>query len=326
MINNITQRILFVILDTFIQVDKVFRTSRSFFEDLPFEIKNRHPLNLETMDGYSFPWDVYSPKTKQNYDFTSPETPLPDEHAPELRPSVNHLASHLVKLTNKLLDFLSLALGIVYKYNFIASRVHLLFYFCFIKGLQEDYLSSRHKLMFCGAHKNATVLASLHYEPLTEEKIQEINGIWAGEHTDNGTVTLILQDEIGGLEVNGGNKRNYRTKLIIGRDSQVKVDGEWTAADPIPGTIVLLASDVIQMWTADRYKASVHRVVVPADEAKRRSVRQSLVYFVDPDNGVRVAPLDGSDKYPPFVAPEYQKRRQQETGYISTPKRKDDDD
>lgn len=55
--------------------------------------------------------------------------------------------------------------------------------------------------MFCGADKNATVLASLHYEPLTTEKVEEIGGIRAGEHTDNGTITLIMQDEVGGLEV-----------------------------------------------------------------------------------------------------------------------------
>lgn len=95
------------------QVEKVFQTSRSYFQELPFEIKNRHPLNIDTMDGYSFPSDVYSPKTKQNYDFTHPDTPLPVEHCPEFRPSVNHLASKLVSLTDLILKLLAPSLGIL---------------------------------------------------------------------------------------------------------------------------------------------------------------------------------------------------------------------
>ena len=92
-------------------MDKVFETTRAFFQ-LPEDIKNRHPLNLDTMNGYSFPSDRYSDFTKENYDFNGPDTPLPDEYAPELRPSVNTLAPKLTQLAAHIFDMLSLALGI----------------------------------------------------------------------------------------------------------------------------------------------------------------------------------------------------------------------
>lgn len=55
--------------------------------------------------------------------------------------------------------------------------------------------------MFCGAGRNITVLTSLYYVPLTDERAEEVGGIRAAEHVDYGTLTLILQDDMGGLEV-----------------------------------------------------------------------------------------------------------------------------
>lgn len=57
----------------------------------------------------------------------------------------------------------------------------------------------------------------------------------------------------------------------------------------------------------------VHRVRVPAEEVRRRSARQSIAYFVQPDNGVMVSPLDGSEKHPPVESLAYLKKRLSET-------------
>merc|ERR1712191_15298 len=72
------------------------------------------------------------------------------------------------------------------------------------------------------------------------------------------------------------------------------------------GTVTLLfqddMGDLMQFWTADYYTATVHRVRVPEEEVRRCAPRQSLAFFVHPDNEVMVSPLDGSSKYPTVSA------------------------
>lgn len=53
----------------------------------------------------------------------------------------------------------------------------------------------------------------------------------------------------------------------------------------------------------------VHRVVVPEEEIRRRTPRQSIAFFVHPDNDVMIAPLDGSGKHEPVDALTYVKSR-----------------
>lgn len=57
----------------------------------------------------------------------------------------------------------------------------------------------------------------------------------------------------------------------------------------------------------------VHRVLIPEEEIRRRSARQSIAFFVQPDNGVMVSPLDGSSKHEPVESLAYLKRRLSET-------------
>ena len=69
----------------------------------------------------------------------------------------------------------------------------------------------------------------------------------------------------------------------------------------------------MQFWTADRYLATVHRVRVPAEEIRRRLARQSLAFFVHPDNDVMVSPLDGSSKHAEISALDHLKIRYSQT-------------
>lgn len=61
-------------------------------------------------------------------------------------------------------------------------------------------------------------------------------------HTDPGAITLLLQDDHGGLQ------------------ARSKRDG-WIDVPPQPGTIVVNIGDVLQVWTNDRCTAGVHRVL-----------------------------------------------------------------
>lgn len=91
--------------------------------------------------------------------------------------------------------------------------------------------------------------------------------------------------------------------------------------------------DLMQFWTSDRYKATVsehvnfyslvyiyesmliqvHRVRVPEEELRRRKPRQSIAFFVNPDNGVEVAPLNNSNEHPTVESLAYLRKRLSKT-------------
>ena len=52
-----------------------------------------------------------------------------------------------------------------------------------------------------------------------------------------------------------------------------------------------------------------HKVVIPEEDTKKRAVRRSIAFFVQPDNNVLVECVDGSNKYPPITAQEDTRRR-----------------
>ncbi|KAM0835706.1 hypothetical protein ACQ4PT_062766 [Festuca glaucescens] len=61
-------------------------------------------------------------------------------------------------------------------------------------------------------------------------------------HSDYGFLTLVLQDEVEGL--------------------QVMHDGEWLTVDPVPGSFVVNVGDHFEIYSNGRYKSVLHRVRV----------------------------------------------------------------
>ena len=88
-------------------------------------------------------------------------------------------------------------------------------------------------------------------------------------HSDAGALTVLLQDEVGGL--------------------QVHHDGQWIDVAPIEGALVVNTGDMMQVWSNDRYRAALHRVAPRTDRA-----RYSLPYFFNPSYSTNYAPLPGS--------------------------------
>ncbi|EFX82448.1 hypothetical protein DAPPUDRAFT_223803 [Daphnia pulex] len=251
------------------KVDNLFKASRNFFQ-LPENVKKGYPRDRENFDGYTgrdqeILEDSSSHEVRESYDVTSATSRYPDDSTPEFRLATCELAKSLRQLTTNLLKFMAVGLG-----------------------LDEDYLSSRHRYVFDGVDKNGTMLRSLYYPSLTGDDIQP-GVVRCGEHSDYGTITLLLQDDMGGLEVLSGK--------------------EWVAATPIAGTVLVNLGDLMQFWTSDRYVATVHRVRVPELEIQRRSARQSIAFFVQPDNGVVISSLDGSGKHQPVESLSYLKLR-----------------
>ncbi len=87
-----------------------------------------------------------------------------------------------------------------------------------------------------------------------------------GEHTDYGLLTILAQDDVGGLEVRG-------------RDG-------WVAAPPIPDAFVVNLGDMLERMTAGRYRSTPHRV-------RNTSARErlSLPLFLDPAWDAEVLPV-----------------------------------
>lgn len=103
----------------------------------------------------------------------------------------------------------------------------------------------------------------------------------AAPHTDYGNVTVLAQDDRGGLEVQ-------------------RRDGAWIDAPPIPGTFVCNIADCLMRWSNDVYVSTPHRVV-------NRSGRErySAAFFFDPNGDAKVECLPtctGPDR-PPRYAP-----------------------
>ena len=87
-----------------------------------------------------------------------------------------------------------------------------------------------------------------------------------GPHTDFGVLTVLGQDDVGGLQVQD-------------------VNGNWVAAPPLPGTLIVNVGDLLARWTNDAYRSTPHRVVNTSGKE-----RLSLVLAYDPDPQTMIDP------------------------------------
>jgi isopenicillin N synthase-like dioxygenase len=102
-------------------------------------------------------------------------------------------------------------------------------------------------------------------DPLAGEA-QDAAGLGVHHHTDAGALTVLLQDEVGGLQV-------YR-------------EGVWHNIEPRPDAFVVNIGDMAQIWSNGIYAAPVHRVL-----AMDRRERMSAPFFYNPSYDTVVAPL-----------------------------------
>ncbi|NRD71931.1 isopenicillin N synthase family oxygenase [Shewanella sp. VB17] len=91
-----------------------------------------------------------------------------------------------------------------------------------------------------------------------------------GAHKDEGLLTLLLQDNVGGL--------------------QVKMDNQWQDVPTIPGTIVVNVGELLEMFTAGELQATEHRVQIKANE------RYSAAFFLGGTLNQIVEPTGNADE------------------------------
>jgi len=136
--------------------------------------------------------------------------------------------------------------------------------------------------------------------------------IRAGVHSDYGTITLLFQDDAGGLQV-------------------LSPSGKFVNATPIPGTMVVNAGDLLARWSNDEIKSTEHRVVKPTTAPVLKQgyggapeewylARYSVVYFCNPDFTSFIEAIPGTyggekgeRKYPGVKCEDYMVARLEST-------------
>jgi len=139
-----------------------------------------------------------------------------------------------------------------------------------IGGLPEDY--------FVSAHTGENVTLRLLYYPGSVEGQPSFGSglgrfatpeILAGAHTDYGMMTLLFQDDVGGLQVQS-------------------MDGSWLDIVPQLQSVIMNTGDLMAHWSNDRFPSTSHRVRRNADVA-----RLSIAFFCDPDSKTEIDVLPG---------------------------------
>ncbi|KAK7271307.1 hypothetical protein RJT34_27089 [Clitoria ternatea] len=117
--------------------------------------------------------------------------------------------------------------------------------------------------------------------------------VGVGRHSDIGTITVLLQDGIGGLYVRVGEENGAAKE-------------EWLEIPPIPGALVINIGDTLQILSNGKYKSAEHRVRASSSES-----RVSVPVFTVPLATEKIGPLpevvkkDGFARYREVVLQDY---------------------
>lgn len=150
-------------------------------------------------------------------------------------------------------------------------------------SVDQDYGDSHTSSMRLNYYPQADPLSSSE-----QAAVNPLGDMALHHHTDPGTVTLLVQDDTGGLQA-------------------LSTEDGWIDVDPVPGTIVVNLGDTLQVQSNDVYKAAVHRVVPMTHQA-----RYSTPYFFQAKNDTVVEPLgltEAKPRYQAFTWRDYIKAR-----------------
>ncbi|KAK7308570.1 hypothetical protein VNO77_42188 [Canavalia gladiata] len=157
------------------------------------------------------------------------------QNPPEFREVCKQYAQDMEKLAFKLLELIALSLGLPPK------RFHKFF----------EHQCSYVKLNY--------------YPPCPSPDLV----LGCGRHKDFDVLTILAQDDVGGLEV------------------RRKKDGEWVQVKPIPDAYIINIGDVIQIWSNDAYESVEHRVI-----ANSNKERLSTPFFLHVAHYTMVEPME----------------------------------
>lgn len=262
-------------------IDRLFVQSQRFF-DLPFAVKNQLAwadefsnrgyvgIERERLDPNQ-PGDL-----KEAFNVGQEMDDRPPIHQPPSLVQNRWLAGNDEFRTTVLAFYAACAQAATDVLRAIALALHL----------PEDFFTTHH-------NQHPHTLRLLHYPPTLQPA--KPGQVRAGTHSDYGSITLLFQDAVGGLEVQ-------------------TTQGEWLEAPTIPGTVIVNTGDMMQRWTNHKFCSTQHRVRIPTDDRAHRS-RYSAAFFCHPNDDTEITCIDnchGPDRpalYPPISAAEYLRSR-----------------
>ncbi|KAG2098966.1 thymine dioxygenase [Suillus discolor] len=151
-------------------------------------------------------------------------------------------------------------------------------------GLEEEWLVKHHRMP-------DNDLRLQHYPSISLESVLTNKVARISNHTDYATLTVLFQDNVGGLEVEDPNE-----------------PGRYMAVPPIPNSIIVNAADFLRRWSNDTIRSPMHGVRVPQDAVMKDGMlpdRYSIPYFCAADFStvVDVIPGTWSADYPKKYEP-----------------------
>ncbi|XP_015944403.2 jasmonate-induced oxygenase 2-like [Arachis duranensis] len=159
------------------------------------------------------------------------------QYPPHFRDILKEYIKEMEKLSYKLLELIALSLG----------------------------LESKRFEEFFGFGDQTSFVRLNYYPPCPYSHL----ALGVGPHKDSGALTILAQDDVGGLQV----KRKMN-------------DQEWINVEPIPHAYIINLADIIQVWSNGAYESVEHRVIVNSEKE-----RFSIPYFLFPAHDTEVKPL-----------------------------------
>lgn len=215
-----------------------------------------------------------SPDYKESFecgnvnDDAQPNIWLPEDKLPGFKAFMQKYFAQCAQLIHKILDALSIALDVP------------------PPGLSATHSQSLFQLRL------------LHYPAIEAEQLIQNKRSRINAHSDFGTLTLLFQDKVGGLEIEDPHH-----------------PGVFRAAEPVEGAVLVNIGDLMARWSNDRWRSTVHRVGLPnafGQDADRHDAklpaRYSIPFFASADPDAVIDALPGcwseanSKKYEPVTA------------------------
>lgn len=157
-------------------------------------------------------------------------------------------------------------LEILSKKAFEVAR-KLLVLFAIILELPENYFADLHAYDL----PSDDHLRYMRYHPRSIEDDEQVERIWARGHTDFGSLTLLYNQVVAGLQI----------RLS---------DGSWKYVKPVDQGLICNIGDTLLFWSGGYFKLTIHRVIRPPND-QINAPRIGTFYFVRPgDVDISIAP------------------------------------
>ncbi|KAF1813539.1 flavonol synthase/flavanone 3-hydroxylase [Eremomyces bilateralis CBS 781.70] len=265
------------------QVDECFSWSRQLFSLSQHEKETLSPKPQSFEQGY-FGMESERvrgrPSVKENFDFGNlkgkPLGPWPDQ-LQGFRGFATDFHQNCSRLMNQLLECMSIALG------------------------PKESLGPYHT----GSMFTSSLI---HYPAVSARLIQSGEVVRSPAHSDFGTLTLLFQRDVGGLQVADMSSTDKLSSAAVERT------GTFLDVEPNPETILINVGYLLMRWTNGRWKNSVHKVVgPPSSRTSTETVgdqelipeRYSIAFFGFPDAETNVESFEScySDQNPKRWSP-----------------------